>query len=133
MGTHPIFESDFDCLTESIDNMISSEELQQMCQKLSAGPFKKTVSMVSLDTMGGEDYISLVNEIIHFVDQKQPSLLQCRSEAPEQRVMRHLEFLKGVQFKPDDASGLKAGLLMGEKKHVLPILKFVLLDMEQIK
>ena len=27
--------------SESIDNMISSEELQQMCQKLSAEPFKK--------------------------------------------------------------------------------------------
>jgi len=113
--------------------MISSEELQQMSQRLSSEPFNKTVSMVSLDNMPGEEYISLVNEVIHEVDGKQPSLLQCRSEAPEQRVMRHLEFLKGVQFKPDDASGLKAGLLMGEKKHVLPILKFVLLDMEQIK
>lgn len=104
-----------------------------MSQRLSSEPFNKTVSMVSLDNMPGEDYISLVNEVFHEVDQKQPSLIQCRSEAPEQRVMRHLEFLKGVQYKPDDSSGLKAGLLMGEKKHVLPILKFVLLDMEQIK
>ena len=51
--------------------------------------------MVSLDTMSGEDYISLTNEIIFEIDKKQPSLIQCRSEAPEQRVMRHLEFLKG--------------------------------------
>lgn len=137
--------------SESIDSMISSEELQQMCQKLSAEPFKKvkvpyvwmvtvyqfmnfqTVSMVSLDTMSGEDYISLVNEIIHFVDQKQPSLIQCRSEAPEQRVMRHLEFLKGVQYNPVDPTGIKAGILMGEKKHMLPILRFLILDLDGIK
>jgi hypothetical protein len=45
--------------------MISSEELQQMSNKLSSEPFNKSVSMVSLDTMGGDDYISLLNEVIY--------------------------------------------------------------------
>lgn len=113
--------------------MISSEDLQLMCQRLSNEPFKKSVSMVSLDTMTGEDYVTLTNEIIFEIDNKQPSLIQCRSEAPEQRVLRHLEFLKGVQFKPEDANGLKTGLLVGEKKHILPILRFLLLGIDQIK
>ena len=37
-----------------IFEMISSEELQQMSQRLSSEPFNKTVSMVSLDNMPGE-------------------------------------------------------------------------------
>lgn len=89
--------------------------------------------MVSLDTMGGDDYISLLNEVIYEVDKKQPSLIQCRSEAPENRVMRHLEFLKGVQYKPPDSNGLKTGILMGDKKFLQPILRFLLLEMDQVK
>jgi hypothetical protein len=46
--------------------------------------------------------------------------------------MRHLEFLKGVQYKPPDSNGLKTGILMGEKKFLQPILRFLLLEMDQV-
>ena len=47
--------------------------------------------------------------------------------------MRHLEFLKSVQYKPKEAKGLKTGVLLGEKKHILPILHYLVVDYERIK
>ena len=54
--------------------MISSENLQLMSQRLSAAPFNKNYSMVSLDTMPQDDYIHLLNEVIHAIDNKQEQL-----------------------------------------------------------
>ena len=113
--------------------MITSENLQLISQRLSAPPFNKNYSMVSLDTMPPDDYISLLNEVIHEIDGKQPGLIACKSEAPEARVVRHLEFLRGVQYKPPEPKGLKTGILLGEKKFMLPILFYLISEMERIK
>ena len=64
---------------------------------------------------------------------KQLNLTQCKAEAPEARVVRHLEFLKSVQYKPKEPKGLKTGVLLGEKKHMLPILHYLVVDFERIK
>ena len=113
--------------------MITSENLQLISQRLSGPPFNKNYSMVSLDTMPPDDYISLLNEVIHEIDGKQPGLIACKSEAPEARVVRHLEFLRGVQYKPPEPKGLKTGILLGEKKFMLPILFYLISEMERIK
>ncbi|CAG5095129.1 Oidioi.mRNA.OKI2018_I69.XSR.g14046.t1.cds [Oikopleura dioica] len=112
---------------------LSSEELQGITHVLAEEPFNKTISMVKLDTMSGEDYILLMNEVVHYLDSKQPSLVQCRTEPPEARVVRHLEFLKGIQYKPHEPAGFKKGILMGEKKYMLHIFKFIILDLANIK
>ena len=81
--------------------------------------------------MPADDLIATLNKILYHADQRQ--VLNSKTEAPEARVARHLEFLKGIQYKPKDPAGLKTGLLLGEKKQLLPIFHFVLSNFESIK
>jgi len=104
-----------------------------MAARLAQEPFNKNYSMVSMDAMAPDDFILLLNEIIHQIDPKQLSPVQCKAEAPEARVVRQLEFLKSVQYKPKEPKGLKTGCLLGEKKHMLPILSYLVCDFERIK
>ena len=69
---------------------LTSENLQLISQRLSAAPFEKNYSMVQISSLPKEEYIQLLNEIIYNIDQKQATMAQCKSEAPEARVIRHL-------------------------------------------
>ena len=112
---------------------MSSENLQLISQRLSVSPFEKNYSMVQISSLPKEEYIQLLNEIIFEIDNKQLSLAQCKSEAPEARVIRHLEFLRGVQYKPVQPKGLKTGILLGEPNFMLPIIFYLLTDFDRIK
>merc|ERR1712228_743236 len=53
MGTHPIFESDFDCLTESLLSCTNKKMLSRSaCSALTRAASVKTVTMIPGDGVG---------------------------------------------------------------------------------
>ena len=50
--------------------MVTSEQLQAVAGRLAQEPFNKSYSMVSMDAMAPDDFITLLNEIIHHIDPK---------------------------------------------------------------
>merc|ERR1739845_336757 len=89
MGTHPIFESDFDCLTEKMNRLFSTKLIQPL--RLTQPSVRRlTFTRVNLSAYS-HDYDAMVsgNKIVVFM-KGTPDAPQCGFSRGAIQILRHL-------------------------------------------
>lgn len=111
------------------------EQLKFIVDQLNKPPFNKSLNLISFDSLQPLQLLQVLNDVITDINPQQASDL--REEDPEQRVVRMLNFLKIMKYKPKteggNVSAFRQGIVQGDKPVLYPILQWLLEHSEELK
>lgn len=111
-----------------------TEEAKQVVELLNKEPFNRNVTFISYQSLGQEQLLQLLNDILAELDPTQAG--DIRDEAPDARAPRVLSCLKNLKYVPPstiDVSKFRQGIVLGEKTIIQPILLYLLKNCEALK
>ncbi|GFY45507.1 intraflagellar transport protein 81 homolog [Trichonephila inaurata madagascariensis] len=89
-----------------------SEQIKFIIQELNKEPYNKKFNLISFDSLRTDNLLQIVNDVFAEVDPKMK--MDVRAEDPEQMVLKSLNFLKVLKYKPPetmDLSDFRQGLV----------------------
>ncbi|GFQ89191.1 intraflagellar transport protein 81 homolog [Trichonephila clavata] len=111
-----------------------SEQIKFIIQELNKEPYNKKFNLISFDSLRTDNLLQIVNDVLAEVDPKMR--MDVRAEDPEQMVLKNLNFLKVLKYKPPetmDLSDFRQGLVTGEKSVIYHILEWILRRAPELK
>ncbi|GIY99495.1 intraflagellar transport protein 81 homolog [Caerostris extrusa] len=111
-----------------------SEQIKFIIQELNKEPFNKKFNLISFDSLRTDNLLQIVNDVFTEVDPKMKT--DVRAEDPEQMVLKNLNFLRVLKYKPPetmDLSDFRQGLVTGEKSVIYHILEWILRRVPELK
>ncbi|GFU18327.1 intraflagellar transport protein 81 homolog [Trichonephila clavipes] len=111
-----------------------SEQIKFIIQELNKEPYNKKFNLISFDSLRTDNLLQIVNDVFAEVDPKMK--MDVRAEDPEQMVLKSLNFLKVLKYKPPetmDLSDFRQGLVTGEKSVIYHILEWILRRTPELK
>ncbi|XP_015917332.1 intraflagellar transport protein 81 homolog isoform X2 [Parasteatoda tepidariorum] len=111
-----------------------SEQIKYIIQELNKEPFNKKYNLISFDSLRSENLLQILNDVFSEVDAKLKA--DVRAEDPEQMVLKNLNFLRVLKYKPPDTvdmSDFRQGLVTGEKSVIYHILDWLFHRMPELK
>ncbi|GFT89654.1 intraflagellar transport protein 81 homolog [Nephila pilipes] len=111
-----------------------SEQIKFIIQELNKEPYSKKFNLISFDSLRTDNLLQIVNDVFSEVDLKMK--MDVRAEDPEQMVLKSLNFLKVLKYKPPetmDLSDFRQGLVTGEKSVIYHILEWILRRAPELK
>ncbi|OXA46468.1 intraflagellar transport protein 81 homolog [Folsomia candida] len=100
--------------------------IRSIINELAKKPFSKSFTVISFDSLKPDQLLQVLNDVLGEIDTG--NKLDIREEDPEQTVIRMLNMLRVLKYKPeeDDPSTLRTGLVSGSSKVIYPILAWLL-------
>ncbi|XP_035233139.1 intraflagellar transport protein 81 homolog [Stegodyphus dumicola] len=111
-----------------------SEQIKFIIQELNKEPFNKKFNLISFDSLRTDILLQILNDVFSEVDSKMK--MDVRAEDPEQMVLKSLNFLRILKYKPPETmemSEFRQGLVTGEKSVIYHILEWILRRMPELK
>jgi len=111
-----------------------TEEAKQVVEFLNKKPFERSLSFISYQSLGQEQILQLLNDVLAEIDPNQGG--DIREEPSDIRAPRMLSCLKNLKYAPPsnvDVSTFRQGIVLGEKSVVQPILFYLLKNLEPLK
>lgn len=111
-----------------------NDQVRKIVEILNGKPFEKEFSTITFHSLGPEQLIQQVNDILAHIDSKHAG--DIRDEAPDARASRILQALKNLKYTPPsnvDRSTFRQGIVLGEKEVYYPILYYLLTNLESLK
>lgn len=110
-----------------------SEQIKFIVDQLNGPPFNKNFNLISFDSLQPINLLQILNDVITQINYQEASDL--REEDPEQRVLRMLNFLRIMKYKPkiENVSAFRQGLVQGDKSVVYPIIQWLLENLKDLK
>jgi len=111
-----------------------TEEAKQVVEFLNKKPFDRSLSFISYQSLGQEQILQLLNDVLAEIDPTQGG--DIREEPSDVRAPRMLSCLKNLKYVPPsnvDVSTFRQGIVLGEKSVVQPILFYLLKNLEPLK
>ncbi|XP_054713185.1 intraflagellar transport protein 81 homolog [Uloborus diversus] len=111
-----------------------SQQIKFIIQELNKEPFNKKFNLISFDSLRTDNLLQILNDVFSEVDQKMK--VDIRAEDPEQMVLKSLNFLRLLKYKPPETmemSDFRQGLVTGEKSVIYHILEWILHRMPELK
>lgn len=103
--------------------------------RLNEPPFKKNFNLISFDSLQPLQLLQVLNDVMTDINPQQASDL--RDEDPEQRVVRMLNFLRVMKYRPKTDGGnvsvFRQGIVQGDKPVIYPILQWLLENCAELK
>ncbi|XP_030593276.1 intraflagellar transport protein 81 homolog [Archocentrus centrarchus] len=112
-----------------------NEQLKFIVEQLNREPFKKTLNLITFDSLEPMQLQQVLNDVLAEIDPKQA--IDIREEIPEQTVKRVCALLGMLKYKPpgnsSDVSSFRQGLVTGSKPVIYPILHWLLQRVPELK
>lgn len=111
-----------------------TEDAKQVVEFLNREPFKRNLNFISFQSLGQEQLLQLLNDVLAEIDPNQAG--DIREEASDSRAPRMLNCLKNLKYVPPnnvDVSTFRQGIVLGEKSVIQPILLYLLKNLEALK
>lgn len=112
-----------------------SEQLKFIVDCLNETPYQKNLNLISFDSLQPIQLLQILNDVMTEINPQHAS--DVREEDPEQRVMRMLNFLKVMKYKPKtdggNVSAFRLGIVQGDKPVIYPILQWLLEQSKELK
>lgn len=111
-----------------------TEDAKQVVEYLNKEPFKRNLNFISFQSLGQEQLLQLLNDVLSEIDPSQAG--DIREEASDSRAPRMLNCLKNLKYIPPnnvDVSTFRQGIVLGEKSVIQPILLYLLKNLESLK
>ncbi|XP_076807172.1 intraflagellar transport protein 81 homolog [Clavelina lepadiformis] len=111
-----------------------TEEAKQIVEHLNKEPFKRSLNLISLHSLGAEQLLQLLNDVLAEIDPRQHG--DIRDEASDARAQRTLSILKTLKYNPPpsaEVSTFRQGIVLGEKLIIHPILLYLLANFGSLK
>ncbi|KAG7222125.1 hypothetical protein INR49_016697 [Caranx melampygus] len=112
-----------------------SEQLKFIVEQLNKDPFRKSLNLITFDSLEPMQLLQILNDVLAEIDPKQT--MDIREEMPEQTVKRICALLGMLKYKPpgnlSDVSTFRQGLVTGSKPVVHPILHWLLQRVHELK
>ncbi|KAG8183384.1 hypothetical protein JTE90_008286 [Oedothorax gibbosus] len=110
------------------------EQIKFIIHELNKEPYNKKFNLISFDSLRTDNLLQILNDVFSEVDPKMK--IDARAEDPEQMVLKSLNFLKVLKYKPPstmDMSEFRQGLVTGEKSVIYHILEWILKRSPELK
>jgi len=112
-----------------------SEQLKYIVDGLNDVPYNKNLNLISFDSLQPIQLLQILNDVMTNINPQQAS--DVRDEDPESRVMRMLQFLRVMKYKPKtdggNVSAFRQGIVQGDKPVIYPILQWLLEQGAELK
>ncbi|XP_039255434.1 intraflagellar transport protein 81 homolog [Styela clava] len=111
-----------------------NDQVKKIVEILNKKPFEKELSAIAFHSLGSEQLIQLMNDILAHIDSRHAG--DIREEAPDARAGRILNALKNLKYSPPpnaDVSSFRQGIVLGEKEVYCPILFYLLTNLDSLK
>ena len=104
------------------------EQLKFIVDRLNESPYKRNFNLISFDSLQSLQLLQILNDVMTEINPQQ--LVDLREEEPEQRVVRMLNFLRVMKYKPKTDGGsvsvFRQGIVQGDKPIIYPIIQWLL-------
>eukprot|EP01135_Chromosphaera_perkinsii_P007956 Nk52_evm28s1073 gene=Nk52_evmTU28s1073 len=109
-----------------------SEQVKFIIEWLNKDPLEKRLTLISFDELTPLELLQLLNDVFSELSPLQKADL--RQEPPEDTVIRMLEFLRILKYKPSiDPTEFRQGLIQGDRPVVYPILAWIIEKFDDCK
>jgi len=111
------------------------EQLKFIVERLNEAPYNKNLNLISFDSLQPIQLLQILNDVMTEINPQQASDL--RDEEPEARVVRMLNFLRVMKYKPKSDGGsvsaFRQGIVQGDKPIIYPIVQWLLQNCTELK